>query len=40
MADDKKKETSNVEGKSESTIQVEEKVSNCGCDCIPIVKSN
>ena len=39
MADDKKKEAGKVEGKSESTIRVGEKTSNCGCDCVPLVKS-
>lgn len=39
MTDDKTKEKGKVEGKSESTIRVEEKISNCGCDCVPPVKS-
>jgi len=38
MADDKKKEMGKAV-ENESTGRTEEKTSSCGCDCIPIEKS-
>ncbi|MFV1956493.1 MAG: hypothetical protein ACC669_01725 [bacterium] len=39
MTDDKKKEQGKDEEKRDSETRVEEKMVDCGCDCIPPVKS-
>ena len=39
MADDKKKEESKVGEKSKPEIQIITKISDCGCGCVPPVKS-
>jgi len=39
MADDKKKEEGKVEEKKEPEIRIITKISDCGCGCVPPVKS-